>query len=93
MNRQRYRLVFSQNVGGLVPAAESTRGRGKAASGAGNARGAGVLLSTLLLAAPALAEVPVPRTTNFVTAGQAGYRTVGNQAFINQVGKDRKSVV
>lgn len=86
MNRQRYRLVFSQNVGGLVPAAESTRGRGKAASGAGNARGAGVLLSTLLLAAPALAEVPVPRTTNFVTAGQAGYRTVGNQAFINQVG-------
>ena len=33
MNRQRYRLVFSQNVGGLVPAAENTRGRGKAASG------------------------------------------------------------
>ena len=34
MNRQRYRLVFSQSVGGLVPAAESTRGRGKSASGA-----------------------------------------------------------
>lgn len=86
MNRQRYRLVFSQNVGGLVPAAENTRGRGKAASGAGRASGAVVLLGSLLLAAPALADVPVPRASNFVTAGQAGYRVNGNQAFINQVG-------
>lgn len=92
MNRQRYRLVFSHSLGGLVPAAENTRGRGKAASGArrGVASGAGVLLSGLLLAAPALAELPVPSAGGalpaFVTAGQAAYRVNGNQAFINQVG-------
>ncbi len=34
MNRQRYRLVFSPSLGGLVPVAESARGRGKSASGA-----------------------------------------------------------
>ncbi|PZO12626.1 MAG: filamentous hemagglutinin [Burkholderiales bacterium] len=86
MNRQRHRLVFSQSLGGLVPAAESTRGRGKAASGAGSARGATVMLGALLLAAPVLGQVPEPRASNFVTAGQAGYRVNGNQAFVNQVG-------
>ncbi|QHE75953.1 filamentous haemagglutinin family protein [Hydrogenophaga sp. PBL-H3] len=83
MNRQRYRLVFSQSLGGLVPVSESARGRGKSASGA---RRAGALLGSLLLALPALAEVPVPRAASFVTAGQAGYRVNGNQAFVNQVG-------
>lgn len=80
MNRQRYRLVFSQNVGGLVPAAENTRGRGKAASGAGRARGATIVLGAVLLAAPALAQVPVPQGSN------AGYSVIGNRAFVNQVG-------
>ncbi|RJP70076.1 MAG: filamentous hemagglutinin N-terminal domain-containing protein [Comamonadaceae bacterium] len=88
MNRQRYRLVFSHSLGGLVPAAENTRGRGKAASGA--RRGSGLLLGGLLLAAPALAQVPVPSAGGalpaFVTAGQASYRVNGNQAFVNQVG-------
>ncbi|KRB96930.1 hypothetical protein ASE11_16160 [Hydrogenophaga sp. Root209] len=77
MNRQRYRLVFSQSVGGLVPAAESTRGRGKSASGA---RSATALLGGLLLAAPVLAELPVPQGAN------AGYSVIGNRAFVNQVG-------
>lgn len=88
MNRQRYRLVFSHCLGGLVPAAENTRGRGKAASGA--RRGSGLVLGGLLLAAPALAQVPVPSAGGalpaFVTAGQASYRVNGNQAFVNQVG-------
>ena len=53
MNRQRYRLVFSPSLGGLVPAAESARGRGKSASGA---RSATALLGGLLLAAPVLAS-------------------------------------
>jgi len=83
MNRQRYRLVFSQRLGGLVPAAESARGRGKAASGV---RSAAVLLGSLLLALPALAEVPVPRASSFVSSGQAGYSVNGNRAFVNQVG-------
>lgn len=77
MNRQRYRLVFSPSLGGLVPVAESARGRGKSASGA---RSAGVLLGSLLLAAPALAELPVPQGAN------AGYSVIGNRAFVNQVG-------
>lgn len=77
MNRQRYRLVFSPSTGGLVPVAESARGRGKSASGA---RSAGVLLGSLLLAAPALAELPVPQGAN------AGYSVIGNRAFVNQVG-------
>ena len=34
MNRELYKLIFSTGLGMLVPAAETARSRGKAASGA-----------------------------------------------------------
>jgi filamentous hemagglutinin len=97
MNRNCYRLVFNATAGTMVPAAETSRGRGKAASSAGLA---GVLLASVLLANPLHAEMPrasagVSNTgvtiPNFVTAGQASYLVNGNQAYVNQVGS--KSVL
>jgi filamentous hemagglutinin len=83
MNRNCYRLVFNPALGALVPAAETARNKGKAASGATLA---GVLLAGALWSGAAQAELPVARTSNFVTAGQAAYLVNGNQAYINQVG-------
>lgn len=85
MNRLNYRLVFNRSLGALVAVAECARGRGKSA--ASGARGATTaLLGSVLLAAPAWAEVPVPRVANFATFGQAGTQLNGNQLLINQVG-------
>lgn len=84
MNRLSYRLVFNRSLGALVAVAECTRGRGKSA--ARGARGAtAAVLGSVLLAAPAWAELPVPQA-NLASFGQAGYQVHGNQAFINQVG-------
>jgi len=88
MNRQRYRLVFSRHLGTLVAVAECARAQGKAASGT---RGAVALAGALLLATPGWAQnLPVPSAgggiPNFVTAGQAAYQAIGQQAFVNQVG-------
>ena len=84
MNRNRYRLVFNETSGTLVPVAETARRRGKAAAGPALA------LAGVLLAGPAGAELPVPGSgggmPNFVTAGQAAYQINGAQALINQVG-------
>jgi len=90
MNRQRYRLVFNARVGKLVAVAETARGRGKQSARGAGLRSAGSLLGALLVALPALAELPVPSAggaiPGFVTAGQAGYQVNGNQALVNQVG-------
>lgn len=87
MNRNCYRLVFNATSGSMVPAAETARGRGKAASSSGLV---GVLLAGVLLANPAKAQMPVARTggaiPSYVTAGQASYLVNGNQAYVNQVG-------
>ena len=83
MNRNCYRLVFNPALGALVPAAETARSKGKAAGGATLA---GVLLAGAVWTGAAQAELPVARTSNFVTAGQAAYQVNGNQAYINQVG-------
>ncbi|QIM50725.1 filamentous haemagglutinin family protein [Hydrogenophaga crocea] len=89
MNRQRHRIVFSRHLGALVAVAECARAQGKAASGA---RAAGAALAgALLLTATAHAQnLPVPSAgvgmPSFVTSGQAAYQTLGNQAFVNQVG-------
>lgn len=87
MNRNCYRLVFNATSGTMVPAAETARGRGKAASSSGLA---GALLAGVLLANPAQAQMPVASTggaiPSYVTAGQASYLVNGNQAYVNQVG-------
>jgi filamentous hemagglutinin len=88
MNRQRHRIVFSRHLGTLVAVAECARAQGKAASGA---RAAGTLAAALLIAAPLGAQqLPVPSAGGalpaFVTAGQAAYQAIANQAFVNQVG-------
>lgn len=88
MNRQRHRIVFSRHLGTLVAVAECARAQGKAASGA---RSAGALAAALLIAAPLGAQqLPVPSAGGalpaFVTAGQAAYQAMANQAFVNQVG-------
>ncbi|WP_306463962.1 filamentous hemagglutinin N-terminal domain-containing protein [Nitrosospira sp. NpAV] len=88
MNRKLYRLIFSAALGMRVPAAETARSRGKAASGAT------LLLTGLLLGASAQAELPVPcaggscggGVPDFVTAGQANYHVHDHQAIVNQVG-------
>lgn len=88
MNRQRHRIVFSRHLGTLVAVAECARAQGKSASGA---RAAGTLAAALLLAGPSAAQqLPVPSAGGtlppFVTAGQAAYQAMANQAFVNQVG-------
>lgn len=88
MNRNLYKLIFSATLGILVPAAETVRGRRKAASGAG------LILTALLLGTSAQAELPVPCAggscgggiPDFVTAGQANYQVHDHQAIVNQVG-------
>lgn len=84
MNRNRYRLVFNATSGMMVPAAETARRQGKAASGPALA------LAGALLAGAAQAELPVPSAggaiPNFVTQGQANYQVNGAQAYVNQVG-------
>lgn len=87
MNRNLYRLIFSQTSGMLVPVSESAHGRGKAAS-------CGILVACLLLGNPAQAELPVPcgggscgaGVPDFVSAGQAAYHVHDHQAIVNQVG-------
>ncbi|WP_025041352.1 filamentous haemagglutinin family protein [Nitrosospira briensis] len=88
MNRNIYRLIFNPALGMRVPAAETARSRGKAAGGRV------LLLTGLLLAASAQAELPVPcgggcgaGVPGFVTAGQASYQDHGHQAVVNQVGE------
>ncbi|ARO86907.1 filamentous hemagglutinin [Nitrosospira lacus] len=93
MNRKLYKLIFSTTLGILVPAAETARSRGKAASGAALLL-TGLLLAELLLSASAQAELPVPCAggscgggiPDFVTAGQANYHVQDHQAVVNQVG-------
>lgn len=84
MNRNRYRLVFNEALGMMVPVAETARRQGKAASGSALA------LAGVLLTSAAGAELPVPSTgggiPDFVTAGQAAYQVNGAQAYVNQVG-------
>lgn len=93
MNRKLYRLIFSASLGMRVPAAETARSRGKAASGAARLL-TGLLLAELLLSPSAQAELPVPCAggscgggiPDFVTAGQANYHVHDHQAIVNQVG-------
>lgn len=94
MNRNRYRLIFSTSLGMMVPVAEIARRSGKSGQGKA-ASGSMLALAGVLLAGPAVAELPVPSSgggiPNFVTSGQAAYQVNGAQALINQVGN--KSVL
>ncbi len=91
MNQNIYRLIFNAASGMPVPVAETAHGRGKNARGM---RGKALLLTGLLLTAPAWAELPVPcgggncgvAVPDFVTAGQANYHVHDHQAIVNQVG-------
>lgn len=86
MNRNRYRLVFNQTAGMMVPVAETARRAGK--SGSGRAATGGVLaLAGVLLGCPAWAELPVA-SGNYAAPGTiANYQTNGaTQAYMNQVG-------
>jgi len=89
MNRNRYRLVFNETSGMLVPVSETARRAGKSGSGKA-ASGSALALAGVLLASPVWAELPVPSVgggiPNFVTSGQASYQTNGTQALVNQVG-------
>ena len=88
MNSKRYRLIYSAALGMYIPAGEPVRSRGKATSGVA------LLLTAVMLAMPALAELPVPCAggscgggiPDFVTAGQANYHAHDHQAIVNQVG-------
>lgn len=92
MNRNIYRLVFNTASGMLVPVAETARSHGKAASGTA------LVLTGLLLAAAASAEMPVAcpagacggtapaSVMGFVTSGQANYQVNGAQGIASQVG-------
>jgi filamentous hemagglutinin len=91
MNRKRHRLIYSTTLGMRVPAAETTRSRGKVAAAA---TGAALLAGLMLLATSAQAELPVPCAggscgggiPDFVTAGQANYHVHDHQGLVNQVG-------
>jgi len=89
MNRNRYRLVFNETLGMMVPVAESARRAGKSGSGKA-ASGSALALAGVLLAGPVGAELPVPSSgggiPNFVSSGQAAYQVNGAQAYVNQVG-------
>jgi filamentous hemagglutinin family protein len=87
MNRNRYKLVFSPQLGMMVPQAETARSRGKATS---SSVIVGALLASALLGRAVQAETPVPSAGGanpaFVGYGQAAYQINGNQALVNQVG-------
>mgnify|MGYP001551149249 FL=1 len=92
MNRKRYRLIYSPALGMHIPAGEPVRSRGKVAGGAALLLTG--LLTGVMLAMPALAELPMPCAggscgggiPDFVTAGQANYHAHDHQAIVNQVG-------
>ncbi|MFN7088174.1 MAG: ESPR-type extended signal peptide-containing protein, partial [Burkholderiales bacterium] len=89
MNRNRYRLVYNETLGMMVPVSETARRTGKSGPGKA-ASGNALALAGVLLASPAWAEMPVPSSgggiPGFVSAGQASYQVNGAQAFVNQVG-------
>lgn len=87
MNHKRYRLVFNDAVGSLLPVAEITRSHGRTAGGI---LVAAAVLAGLAAPTGALAELPVPSTggatPRFEGHGQASFQVNGAQAFVNQVG-------
>ncbi|MDP2265648.1 MAG: filamentous hemagglutinin family protein [Thiobacillus sp.] len=93
MNRNRYRLVFNATSGMMVPVAETARSRSK--SGQGKVvSGSALALAGVLLAFPALAQLPVAcsggacgvnlNPTPFVASGAAGYAVNGSQGIVTQ---------
>ena len=86
MNRNRYRLVFNATLGMQVPAAETTRGRGKAVSGSARSL-AGAVLASVVLATPAwAADLPSNALPGgaVVKYGDIGIAQSGNTLNINQ---------
>lgn len=86
MNRNNYRLVFNATLGMQVPVAETSRGRGKTASGPARAL-VGAVLAGVVLAAPAcwadLAATALPAGA-VVKSGSIGIVQSGNALNINQ---------
>ena len=82
MNRNCYRLVFNPTLGAMVPAAETARRMGKAAS---STVVAGVMLAGVVLSPLVSAEMP-NQSAVFATQGSAATQTLGNRMNINQVG-------
>ena len=96
MNRNRYRLVFNETLGMMVPVSETARRQGKSASGRGGscsaASGSALALAGVLLGSPAWAELPVASVNYAAPGTTANYHTNGAaQAYMNQVGN--KAVV
>lgn len=85
MNRTLYRLIFNARSGMMIPAAETTRGRGKAASGLARtltaALLAGAILSPAAIAGPAANAVPQNPVVKY---GDIGFKQSGNTLNINQ---------
>lgn len=91
MNRNRYRLVFNETLGMMVPVAEHARRAGKSGSCRASS-GSALALAGVLLAGPSWGgELPVA-SVNFAAPGSiANYHASANQAYLNQVGS--KAVV
>lgn len=86
MNRNRYRLVFNATLGMQVPAAETARSRGKAASGLSRTL-SGVVFAGVILAAPVCAaDLPGNALPDgaVVKYGDIGIAQSGNTLNINQ---------
>jgi len=78
-----YRLVWNEATGTYVAVAETTRARGKRASGAVRAAATGLLVALAAQAAWALDPGTLPRGAN-VAAGSAGFTQSGNALNVQQ---------
>ncbi|MDY0748687.1 YDG domain-containing protein [Paucibacter sp. R3-3] len=78
-----YRLVWNEATGTYVAVAETTRARGKRASGAVRAAATGLLVALASHAAWALDPGTLPRGAN-VAAGSAGFTQSGNALNVQQ---------
>ncbi len=94
MNRNRYRLVFNETLGMMVPVSETARRSGKSASGK-SVSGSALALAGALLTGPVWAQaLPVPcaggacgvnpNPTAFVTSGAASWNQTGNLGVVTQ---------
>src|ERR1700754_3769509 len=78
-----YRLVWNEATGTYVAVAETTRARGKRASGAVRAAATGLLVALAAQAAWALDPGTLPRGAN-IAAGSAGFTQSGNALNVQQ---------